>query len=96
MALSSIRAETKSFMPISEFKSKCNTSLGGHLFDLYDRRKDLGNSRKGRDFIQHTGRFNYQKFGKIIGLGKRLLSEPELANHPLHAAELLSVFLKSK
>ncbi len=103
MALSSIRAETEAFLPISEFQSKFNTSPGGHPFDLYDRRKDLGNSRKGhgekykgRGFIQLTGRFNYKKFGKEIGLGERLLRQPELANDPSHASNLLAVFLKSK
>src|SRR6185436_17666812 len=43
MALATIRAETGSFMPISEMRSQFNTSPGGHLFDLYDNRRDLGN-----------------------------------------------------
>jgi len=103
MALASIRAETESFRPISEYKSKFNTSPGGHAFDLYDYRQDLGNSRKGhgakfkgRGFILLTGRFNYKKFGKAIGLGEKLLRKPELANEPTHAAQLLAVFLKDK
>ena len=103
MALSTIRAETESFRPISEYKSKYNTSPGGHPFDLYDRRADLGNSRKGhgekyrgRGFIQLTGKFNYEKFGPRVGLGRRLSSDPDLANQPKHAAALLSVFLKDK
>ncbi len=41
MALSTIRAETEGFVPISEFQSRFNTSPGGHPFDLYDNRKDL-------------------------------------------------------
>src|SRR5262249_9318431 len=68
MALSTIRAETEGFEPISEGKSRFNTSPGGPPFDLYDNRRDLGNqgrpdgdSFKGRGFIQLTGRFNYQK-----------------------------------
>jgi len=103
MALASIRAETESFLPISEYKSKFNTSPGGHPFDLYDHRNDLGNSRKGhgekfkgRGFIQLTGRFNYKKYGKLIGLGEKLLRTPELANEPDSASKLLAVFLKDK
>ena len=68
MALSSIRAETEGFEPISERQSKFNTSEGGLPFDKYDNRKDLGNQGppdgerfKGRGFIQLTGRFNYDR-----------------------------------
>ena len=103
MAMSTIRAETESFRPISEYKSKYNTSPGGHPFDLYDYRTDIGNSRKGhgekykgRGFIQLTGRYNYEVFGKKIGLGRKLLTKPELANRKQYAAELLAVFLKDK
>lgn len=103
MALSTIRAETESFLPISEYRSKFNTSPGGHPFDLYDYRSDLGNNRKGhgekfkgRGFIQLTGRYNYEFFGKEIGVGSRLLRNPDLANEPNIAADLLSSFLKKK
>ena len=103
MALATIRAETESFRPISEYKSKYNTSPGGHPFDLYDFRRDLGNNRKGhgakykgRGFIQLTGRFNYKRYGKKIGLNTRLLRNPDLANDPEIASQLLSVFLKDK
>jgi len=43
MGLATIRAETAGFEPISEGKSIFNTSPGGHPFNLYDNRKDLGN-----------------------------------------------------
>ncbi len=65
MALSSIRAETAGFRPISELRSSFDTSEGGHLLDKYDDRADIGNrgrpdgaSFKGRGFIQLTGRDN--------------------------------------
>src|SRR5881398_682937 len=103
MALATIRAETESFEPISEGRSKFNTSPGGHPFDLYDRRKDLGNqgppdgaSFKGRGFIQLTGRANYQKHGAAIGLDNQLIENPDLANDPEIAARLLSNFLKNQ
>jgi len=101
MALSTIRAETAGFEPISEFKSRFNTSPNGHPFDLYDNRKDLGNKGspdgerfKGRGFIQLTGRSNYDIHGKAIG--QDLVNNPELANDPDIAAELLASFLKAK
>ena len=103
MALATIRAETESFEPISEGKSKFNTSPGGHPFDLYDNRRDLGNQGfgdgekfKGRGFIQLTGRFNYQKHGEAIGLGNQLVANPDLANDPNIAAKLLASFLGDK
>jgi peptidoglycan L-alanyl-D-glutamate endopeptidase CwlK len=101
MALATIRAETAGFEPISEGKSRFNTSPNGHPFDLYDNRKDLGNrgrpdgnSFKGRGFVQLTGRANYQKFGTEIG--KDLIGNPTLANDPKIASTLLANFLKNK
>jgi putative chitinase len=103
MALATIRAETESFEPISEGRSKFNSSPGGHPFDLYDNRKDLGNQGhgdgekfKGRGFIQLTGRANYQRHGEAIGLGNQLIENPDLANAPEIAARLLASFLKHK
>jgi putative chitinase len=103
MALATIRAETEGFEPISEGRSKFNTSPGGHPFDLYDNRRDLGNQGfgdgarfKGRGFIQLTGRFNYQKYGRAIGLDNQLIDNPELANDAAIAATLLASFLHDK
>jgi peptidoglycan L-alanyl-D-glutamate endopeptidase CwlK len=103
MALGTIRAETGRFEPISEGISKFNTSPGGHPFDLYDDRADLGNrgepdgaTFKGRGFVQLTGRANYQKFSQELGLGDDLVNNPDLANDPDIAAKLLAAFLKDK
>ncbi|MFH7242598.1 MAG: peptidoglycan-binding protein [Spirulina sp.] len=103
MALGTIRAETGSFVPISEYQSQYNTAPGGRPFGLYDTRSDLGNSAvgdgdkyKGRGFVQLTGKHNYQKFSAELGLGNRLVDDPELANDPQIAADLLALFLKSK
>lgn len=102
MALATISAETGSFLPISEGQSRFNTSPGGHPFDLYDSRADLGNRGapdgerfKGRGFIQLTGRANYALHGAAIGLGNQLLENPDLANIPGIAARLLAGFLKA-
>lgn len=103
MALATIRAETAGFEPISEYKSKYNTSPSGHSFDLYDNRADLGNTGKpdgekykGRGFIQLTGRHNYKVIGEKIGLGNKLIEKPELANDSEIAARILAAFLKEK
>ncbi|HZS49366.1 MAG TPA: peptidoglycan-binding protein [Bryobacterales bacterium] len=103
MALSTIRAETEAFEPVSETESACNTSPGGRPFDLYENRPDLGNVApgdgaryRGRGFVQLTGRINYQQHGAAIGLGDRLTLEPELANDPEIAARLLASFLKKR
>jgi putative chitinase len=103
MALGTIRAETGSFKPISEGISRFNTSAGGHPFNLYDNRTDLGNQGapdganfKGRGFVQLTGRANYTKFSAELGMGDKLVLQPDLANDPTIAAQLLARFLKDK
>lgn len=103
MALSTIRAETASFAPISEFQSKYNTSPGKHAFNRYDFRANLGNSAvgdgakyKGRGFIQLTGKANYRNYSQRLGMGDRLLTNPDFANEPEIAADLLAYFLKDK
>jgi len=102
MALATICAETGSFLPVSEGESHFNTSPGGHPFDLYDSRADLGNRGapdgerfKGRGFIQLTGRANYELHGTAIGMGNQLVENPDLANIRGIAARLLASFLKA-
>jgi|GEM_PF-2283335 len=101
MALATIRAETEGFEPISEGVHKYNTSGKTHDFDLYDRHPNLGNQGppdgeryRGRGFIQLTGRYNYRTIGKRIGLGNQLIDNPERANEPTVAAQILAAFLK--
>jgi peptidoglycan L-alanyl-D-glutamate endopeptidase CwlK len=98
MALGTIRAETESFVPSSEGQSRFNTSPSGHPFDLYDHRRDLGNTGppdgenfRGRGFVQLTGRENYTRYAGEIELD--LVTNPELANDPQVAATLLAKFL---
>lgn len=103
IALATIRAETEPFEPIDELPSRFNTSPRGHLFDLYDYRRDLGNQGppdgarfRGRGFVQLTGRANYRALGRFIGVGERLLRAPELANDPSIAATVLVAFLSMR
>src|SRR5262245_21722340 len=97
-ALGNIRAETEGFLPISEFPSQFNTIPGKPPFSAYDGR--LGNTQpgdgakfRGRGFIQLTGRSNYGRFGKKIGVD--LMKDPDLANAPEIAAALLAQFLSA-
>ncbi|MFA7241541.1 MAG: peptidoglycan-binding protein [Sulfuricellaceae bacterium] len=101
MALATIRAETESFLPVTEGQSRYNTSPGGQPYDLYDRRADLGNTQAGdgakycgRGFIQLTGKTNYRQHG--LAIGEPLLEQPERANEPAIAAALLASFIKAK
>jgi putative chitinase len=103
MALATIRAETASFRPISEGQSRYNTSPNGHPFDLYDNRRDLGNrgapdgdSFKGRGFVQLTGRANYATLSDRLHMGNDLVDNPDKANDPMIASQLLALFLKDK
>jgi putative chitinase len=103
MALGTIRAETGSFEPINEGRSRFNTSPNGHPFDLYDDRRDLGNrgapdgnSFKGRGFVQLTGRANYTTFSAKLGMGTDLIDHPDKANDTTIASQLLALFLKDK
>lgn len=101
MAIATIAAETASFRPVDEGVSRYNTSPGGHPFDLYDSRRDLGNRGrpdgdryKGRGYVQLTGRDNYARFGRELGVP--LEEQPELANDPGVAGRILAAFLASR
>jgi peptidoglycan L-alanyl-D-glutamate endopeptidase CwlK len=103
MALATIKAESAGFEPISEFKSKWNTSPGGEPYGLYDFRTDIGNGKKGdgakykgRGFIQLTGKHNYTVYSKKLNMGPELVKNPDRANEPLVAARVLALFLKDK
>lgn len=103
MALATIRAETESFRPVSERVSKYNTTPGGHPFDRYDDRADLGNRGypdgarfRGRGFVQLTGRDNYTRHSRALYGDDRLVAAPDRANDPEVAARLLARFLKER
>ncbi|MCW5624512.1 MAG: peptidoglycan-binding protein [Burkholderiales bacterium] len=103
MALATVRAETESFLPVAEGRSRFNTSPNGHGFDLYDHRRDLGNRGprdgerfRGRGFVQLTGRANYRTYGVRLGLGTGLERNPDRATDPDVAARLLVAFLADK
>jgi hypothetical protein len=102
VALGTIRAETESFVPIAELPSHFNTLPGQAAFSAYgyDTKlgKSLGNKNpgdgarfRGRGYVQLTGRFNYEKFGKVLEIS--LADNPESASAPEVAACLLAAYL---
>ena len=95
-ALGTIAAEVAGFVPIRERVSRWNTKV--RPFDLYDRRRSLGNQGspdgwryRGAGFIQLTGRDNFTRYGERVGID--LEAFPERANEPVVAAQLLALFL---
>lgn len=99
MAFATIRAETEGFVPISEGRSSFNTR--NTPFDRYEGRVDLGNTQpgdgprfKGRGYVQLTGRSNYTRVGRQIGVD--LVGSPELANDPTTAGIILAQFLTNQ
>ncbi|MEZ5826021.1 MAG: peptidoglycan-binding protein [Geminicoccaceae bacterium] len=103
MALSTIRAECENFEPQEERPSRYSCSPGCDDFDLYDERIDLGNRGtpdgrrfRGRGFVQLTGRANYLRIGRLIGLGDRLEQTPGLASEPETAGRILAAFLSTR
>lgn len=100
--LATIAAETAGFQPINEMQSSFNTSAGGHPFDLYDHRKELGNLGgndgarfRGRGYVQLTGRSNYMQYGPMAGQPD-MVDTPECANDPDTAASVLAAFIKAR
>jgi hypothetical protein len=94
-AIATIAVETGCFSPIKE--------RGGpaYLTDLYENRKDLGNIQpgdgvkyRGRGFVQITGRWDYEHFGKETG--HDLEANPDLALDPAVAADILVLFFKER
>ena len=103
MAIATIRAETEGFLPIDEGISAFNTRR--KPFDLYEPgtqvATDLGNTQpgdgarfKGRGYIQLTGRDNYQRIGRQVGVD--LIGQPQVANDPGIAGLILAQFLKNR
>ncbi len=82
--LGQLAHETGGFKYIHELGSS-------QYFQRYDGRLDLGNTKpgdgyryRGRGYIQLTGRYNYDKFGKLLNID--LLDNPDWATKPSIAA----------
>lgn len=94
-AIATIAVETGRFYPTRE--------RGGptYLTNLYENRKDLGNTNPGdgvkfcgRGFIQITGRWDYAHFGSEMG--KDLENNPDLALEPAVSADVLALYFHER
>lgn len=86
------------WMPITEwgndayfFKYEPNTPLG---IVLGNTEPGDGKRYKGRGYVQITGRANYHKLGRRLGLCDGLVSEPDRALDPLTAYRIMSVGMR--
>jgi predicted chitinase len=68
---------------------------------IYGGRRDLGNTEPGdgwkyhgRGFVQLTGRYNYERYGKALGLD--LVNHPDLASEPANSAKISVQYWKER
>jgi peptidoglycan L-alanyl-D-glutamate endopeptidase CwlK len=99
-ALSTISAVSTSFNVHEETVTRFNTSPGGLPFDLYDNRRDLGNTGhpdgerfKSRGFCVFRGRFQYQKLGIMTDIGNELIEQPEQMTKVSMASKILACLI---
>ena len=92
-AIATVRVECPPFLPIHEY------GTASYFQRHYEGRLDLGNTESGdgvryagRGLIQLTGRGNYRRYGKRIGVD--LEGNPDTALTPENAAEIFALFFK--
>jgi peptidoglycan hydrolase-like protein with peptidoglycan-binding domain len=83
------------FRPINEYGSRA------YFRRMYEGRRDLGNIRRGdgarfhgRGYIQLTGRANYRKYGRRLGVP--LVRRPAMALRPLVGARVLVDYFQQR
>lgn len=85
-ALATIEHETDgTFEPIEEIDGRSNAIRWGY---------EGGADYFGRGYIQLTHLRNYRDFGARIGMGERLVNNPDLATSPEIAAKVLAAYFK--
>jgi len=102
-ALSAISAVSTSFNAHEETVTRFNTSPGGLPFDLYDHRRDIGNSGhpdgerfRSRGFCIFRGRFQYQYVSAMIGIGDQLIDQPEQMMKVSMASKILAGLIRDQ
>ncbi|MCI0622189.1 MAG: hypothetical protein L0387_11085 [Acidobacteria bacterium] len=96
-ALATIPIECPPIRPVKEYGGD------GYHNRMYDTRTDLGNTPErdgdgalyaGRGFIQITGRANYERYGKLLGVN--LVKHPDRALEPGIAAEIFAAYFQTR
>lgn len=95
--IATIYVETPTFEAYVEPQGRFNTK--STPFDLYEGRSDLGNDQpgdgarfKGRGFLGLTGRANYTRMSDRLGLGSRLVDNPEDAKSPEVSSRIVCAY----
>lgn len=89
------QAEDESgFMPRSEVISvkRANETMGGRMGNA----RNEGFKYRGRGLIQLTGKDNYRRYGKMIGMGNQLVDNPDLANDPTIATKIAAAYYSDR
>lgn len=85
-ALATIEHETDAtFEPVEEIQGRVSARRFGY---------EGGTNYFGRGYIQLTHLRNYRMFGERIGMGDRLVENPDLATSPEIAAKILAAYFK--
>lgn len=85
-ALATVEHETdETFQPINEIQGAVNARRFGY---------EGGANYFGRGFIQITHLRNYREIGERIGMGDKLVKDPDLALNPEVSAKILAAFFK--
>lgn len=85
-AMATIEHETDgTFQPIEEIQGRVSARRLGY---------EGGEDYFGRGFIQLTHLRNYKIMGQRIGMGERLVENPDLASTPVVSAKVLAAFFK--
>ena len=99
--LAQVKAETGQFRHMEEQPPQGARNPQRYFAKKYDRKKILGNVRpgdgyrfRGRGYIQLTGRDNYTRAGRALGLD--LVNNPDLAAEPHNAARIAIWFWKNR
>lgn len=84
--LATVQHETAgTFRPLEEYGGRQQAARLGY---------SGGTEYFGRGFVQLTHDYNYDKYGKAIGMGDALVKNPSLATDPKIAAKLLANYMK--
>lgn len=99
--LAQVKAETGQFRHMEEQPPQGARNPQRYFAKKYERKKILGNVRpgdgyrfRGRGYIQLTGRDNYTRAGRALGLD--LANNPDLAAEPQNAARIAIWFWKNR